>query len=144
MIGMPEASSLVRHLPALSTPGIIVGLAGGVLKHSVFLSAPGRAATVGLALYVGGASVPVWEKQVSVPSGTLVVEGIPVTTTTASSTLVVTPLGGGAVYAGREVTEKGSRGPMLALAPILPQRTTAFVPTVVSQPGSSVPGVSSR
>ena len=97
-----------------------------------------------LALYVGGASVPVWEKQVGVPSGTLVVEGIPVTTTTASSTLVVTPLGGGAVYAGREVTEKGSRGPMLALAPILPQRTTALVPTVVSQPGSSVPGVSSR
>mgnify|MGYP000163774198 CR=1 FL=1 len=40
-------------------------------------------AVVGLALYVGGASVPVWEKQVGVPSGTLVVEGIPVTTTTA-------------------------------------------------------------
>lgn len=131
-------------VPALSTPGIVVGLAGGVLKHSVYLSAPGKAATVGLALYVGGASIPAWEKQVSVPSGSLVVEGIPVTTSTADSTLVVTPLGGGAVYAGRQVTEKGSRGPMLALAPILPQRTTALVPTVVSQPGSSVPGVSSR
>ena len=131
-------------VPALSAPGIVVGLAAGALKHSVMLSAPGKASTVGLALYAGGASTPAWEQKVTVASGSLSVVSIPVTTTAASSTLVVTPLGGGPVYAARQVTERGSRGPMLALAPILPQRANTLVPTVVSQPGSSVPGVSSR
>jgi hypothetical protein len=42
------------------------------------------------------------------------------------------------VYAGRQVTERGARGPMIALAPIYPTRSTTLVPVVVSVAGSSV------
>ncbi len=131
-------------VPALVAPGVVVGLAGGALKHAVMLSAPGKAAKVSLALYAPGASAPVWRRTISVGSGSLARVTIPVTTPTASSTLVLTPLSGGPVYASRQVTEAGRRGPMIALAPILPQRASTLVPTVVSQPGSSVPGVSSH
>lgn len=131
-------------VPALVAPGVVVGLAGGALKHAVMLSAPGKAAKVSLALYAPGASAPVWRRTISVGSGSLARVTIPVTTPTASSTLVLTPLAGGLVYASRQVTEAGRRGPMIALAPILPQRASTLVPTVASQPGSSVPGVSSR
>jgi hypothetical protein len=86
----------------------------------------------------------VWRRTISVPSGSLARVTIPVTTATASSTLVLTPLGGGQVYASRQVTEAGRRGPMIALAPIFAQRASTLVPTVVSVPGSSVPGMSSR
>ncbi|MFN8156047.1 MAG: DUF5719 family protein [Candidatus Nanopelagicales bacterium] len=131
-------------VPALTAPGVVVGLAGGALKHAVMLSAPGKAAKVSLALYAPGASAPVWRRTITVESGSLARVTIPVTTPTASSTLVLTPLSGGPVYASRQVTEAGRRGPMIALAPILPQRASTLVPTVVSKPGSSVPGVSSR
>ena len=131
-------------VPVLSAPGIVVGLAGGALKHAVMLSAPGAATKVALALYAPGASAPVWRRTISVPSGSLARVTIPVTTATASSTLVLTPLGGGQVYASRQVTEAGRRGPMIALAPIFAQRASTLVPTVVSVPGSSVPGMSSR
>lgn len=131
-------------VPPLVAPGIVVGMAGGALKHAVMLSAPSKAAKVALALYAPGASAPVWRRTITVESGALARVTIPVTTPTASSTLVLTPLTGGPVYASRQVTEAGRRGPMIALAPIFPQRASTLVPTVVSQPGSSVPGVSAR
>jgi hypothetical protein len=61
-----------------------------------------------------------------------------VTTVQPTSILVITPVSGGAIYAGRQVTERGARGPMIALAPIYPTRATTLVPVVVSVPGSSV------
>jgi hypothetical protein len=64
--------------------------------------------------------------------------GIPVTTLAPTSILVITPISGGPLFAGRQVTESGARGPMIALAPILPTRATTLVPVAVSVPGSSV------
>jgi hypothetical protein len=124
--------------PALTAPGIVVGLAGGALRHAVTLAAPGRAAEVRFDLYVPGTAQPTWTSTVEVPAGSIRRVPIPVTTATASSILVVTPVSGGPVHAGREVTEAGTRGPMLALAPIYPTRASTLVPPVVSVPGSSV------
>ena len=130
--------------PALTAPGIVVGLAGLPLRHTVNLTAPDAAATVRLDLYVPGAAAATWSRTVTIAAGSLGAVAIPVTTPTAQSMLVVTPLGGGPVYASRTVTEAGARGPMIALAPIYPQRATTLVPAVVSQPGSSVAGMSHR
>jgi hypothetical protein len=128
----------------LRAAGVVVGLSGVGFQHAVFLTAPHAAASVRLALYAPGSSVAVWTSTVTVPAASLRAVGVPVKTTAASSILVVTPLGGGPVYAGREVIQWAHRGQMLALAPILPQRATTFVPAVASQPGSSVPGTTVR
>lgn len=128
----------------LDAPGIVVGLAGGALKHAVMLSAPEAASTVRLELYVPGRGAPAWRRTLEVPAGSERTIGIPVTTPTASSMLVVTPVSGGPLWASRQVTEAGRRGPMIGLAPILPTRATAQVPPVVSWPGSSVPGLTAN
>ncbi len=125
-------------IPALTAPGIVVGLAGGRLKHAVMVAAPAADASVRLELYVPGASAPTWTMTLDIPSGSVRRVAVPVTTAAATSILVVTPVSGGPVYAGREVTEAGSRGPMIALAPIFPTHATTQVPQVVSVPGSSV------
>jgi hypothetical protein len=130
--------------PELTAPGIVVGLAGLPLRHAVMVSAPGAASSVRLDLYAPGSKAPTWTRTLAVGAGSLAAITIPVTTPTASSMLVVTPLGGGPVYASRMVTEAGARGPMMALAPIYPQRASTLVPAVVSAPGSSVTGVSRR
>ena len=38
----------------------------------------------------------------------------------------------------RELTERGPRGPLLALAPVLPTRATTTVPPVISDTGSGL------
>jgi hypothetical protein len=124
--------------PALSAPGIVVGLAGGAFKHAVTLAAPETDSVVRLDVYVPGSADPEWTMTVNVTGGSVGRVVVPVTTATATSILVVTPLSGGEVYAVREVTEAGARGPMLALAPIYPTRATTIVPPVVQVPGSSV------
>jgi len=123
--------------PPLSAPGIVVGLAGGAFKHAVTLAAPDTDTIVRLDLYVPGSTAPQWTTTVNVTGGSVGRIAVPVTTTAATSILVVTPVSGGAVYAVREVTEAGTRGPMLALAPIYPTRATTIVPPVVLIPGSS-------
>jgi hypothetical protein len=124
--------------PALSAPGIVVGLAGGAFKHAVTLAAPETDSVVRLDVYVPGSADPEWTMTVNVTGGSVGRVVVPVTTTAATSILVVTPVSGGEVYAVREVTEAGARGPMLALAPIYPTRATTIVPPVVQVPGSSV------
>ena len=62
---------------------------------------------------------------------------MPVTTATASSILVITPTSGAPLSVAREIREAGTRGPLLALAPVLPSRPTTLVPPVVNLPGSS-------
>jgi len=148
-VGTGSPSTLREHdatgpVPALTAPGIVVGLTGPPLQHTVMLSAPGAASSVRLDLYAPGSSAPIWTRTLAVGAGSLAQMTIPVTTPTASSMLVITPLGGGPVYASRMLTEASALGPMLALAPIYPQRASTLVPTVVSQPGSSVNGVSRR
>ncbi len=123
--------------PPLSAPGIVVGLAGGAFKHAVTLAAPDTDTIVRLDLYVPGSAAPQWTTTVNVAGGSVGRIAVPVTTTAATSILVVTPVSGGAAYAVREVTEAGTRGPMLALAPIYPTRATTIVPPVVHIPGSS-------
>jgi hypothetical protein len=124
--------------PALSAPGIVVGLAGGAFKHAVTFAAPDTDAVVRLDLYVPGSAEPQWTTTVNITGGSVGTVAVPVATTTATSILVITPVSGGQVYAVRSVTEAGKRGPMLALAPIYPTRATTIVPPVVQVPGSSV------
>ncbi|HSN06909.1 MAG TPA: DUF5719 family protein [Candidatus Angelobacter sp.] len=126
--------------PALTAPGLVVGLAGGALRHIVGLAAPAAAAEVRLDLYSPGTTGTAWTSTVTVPEGGLTTVTVPVAGAGATSTLVVTPLTGGPVYAERQVVEAGPRGPMIALAPIYPTRATTLVPVVASVPGSSVAG----
>jgi len=124
--------------PQLTAPGVVVGLAKNQLEHRVILAAPDAAAVVRLELFVPGASAPAWTQVLTVAHGASRSTTIPVTTASATSILVITPVSGGPVFAGRQVVEHGARGPMIALAPIYPTRAVASVPVVISIPGSSV------
>jgi len=124
--------------PQLTRPAVIVGLAKNQLDHRIIVAAPDLAAVVRFELFAPGTAAPVWTQVVSVPRGSIHRYGIPVTTLEATSILVITPISGGPVYAGRQVTESGARGPMMALAPLYPTRATTLVPVAVSVPGSSV------
>jgi hypothetical protein len=121
----------------LNAPGVVVGLAGGALKHTLALSAAAGRGSVDLAVYVPGATAPQWTSSVTVEDGTSVRVPVPITTTTASSILVITPSSGAPLVVGREIREAGARGPLLALSPVLPSRSTTLVPPVVNLPGSS-------
>ena len=124
--------------PQLTRPAVVVGLAKNQLDHRVIVAAPDNAAVVRFELFVPGSTAPVWTQVVPVPRGSVRRAVIPVTTIEPTSILVITPVSGGAVFAGRQVIERGARGPMIALAPIYPTRATTLVPVVVSVPGSSV------
>lgn len=124
--------------PALTAPGVVVGLAGGALRHQIALTSASGAGSVDLALYVPGTSTPEWTATALVPDGSSQRVEVPVTTATATSILVITPSGGAPLYVAREISEAGARGPLLALAPILPSRSSTLVPPVVGLPGSSV------
>lgn len=123
--------------PALTSPGVVVGLARNQLTHKVIVAAPGLAGNVRFELFVPGRADAVWRQDVLVPHGAVRRVTIPVTTPSATSILIVTPMSGGPVYAGRQVTEAGARGPMIALAPIYPTRASTYVPVVVPLPGSA-------
>ena len=123
--------------PLLNAPGIVAGLRRGI-THRIDVAAPAAQAVVRMELYVPGTTGAVWAQSVTVPRGATRRSVVPVTTLAASSFVVVTPVSGGPVYAGREVSEAGARGPMIALAPIYPTRATTSVPVAVSVPGSSV------
>jgi len=123
--------------PALTAPGIVAGLRRGI-THRIDVSAPDAPAVVRVSLYVPGTAGAIWTQSLTVPKGTTRRIEVPVTTLAAASFVVVAPVSGGTVYAGREITEAGARGPMIALAPIYPTRATTRVPVVVSVPGSSV------
>ncbi len=131
-----ERDAIAAGVP-LTAPGIVVGLAGGALKHTLALSAADGAGSVDLAVYVPGSTTPAWTSSATVPAGSTIRVAVPVTTPTASSILVITPTSGAALVVSREITEAGARGPMLALAPVLPSRSTTLVPPVVSFPGSA-------
>jgi len=122
--------------PALTAPGVVVGLGLGTILHVVGVTAPSAATSVRLDVYVGGSPTPAWTRTVDVPAGSS--RRIRVAVEKDGSLLVVTPLGKGPAYVTREVTERGPRGPLLALAPILPTRSTTTVPPVVQRPGSSL------
>jgi len=122
--------------PRLTAPGIVVGLATGSVRHGVGLAAPTDDAVVRLDLYAAGSTTPVSTRTVTVTGGTSI--RVPVAVTQPGAMLVVTPVSGGPVYATRELTELGSRGFMLALAPILPLRASTTVPPVAQVPGSSL------
>jgi hypothetical protein len=131
-----ERDALGAGVP-LNAPGIVVGLAGGALKHTLALTAASGRGSVDLAVYVPGATAAQWTSSVTVEEGTSVRVPVPVTTTTASSILVITPTSGAPLVVARETREAGARGPMLALAPVLPSRSSTLVPPVVNLPGSS-------
>ncbi len=122
--------------PALTAPGIVVGLGTGTVRHVVGVAAPAGDTGVRLDLYVGGATTPTWTRTLPVAGGRYA--RILVDVTTNDSLLVITPLGPGPVHVTRELTERGPRGPLLALAPVLPTRATTTVPPVVSDPGSGL------
>jgi hypothetical protein len=124
--------------PQLTRPAVVVGLAKNQLDHRVIVAAPDLAAVVRFELFVPGTTAPVWTQVVPIPHGSVRRAVIPVTTLTPTSILVITPISGGPVFAGRQVIERGARGPMIALAPIYPTRATTLVPVAVSVPGSSV------
>jgi hypothetical protein len=124
--------------PQLTRPAVVVGLAKNQLDHSVIVAAPDLAAVVRFELFVPGTVAPVWTDVVPIPHGSVRRALIPVTTLTPTSILVVTPVSGGPVFAGRQVIERGARGPMIALAPIYSTRASTLVPVAVSVPGSSV------
>jgi hypothetical protein len=121
----------------LNAPGVVVGLAGGALKHTLALSAATGRGSVDLAVYAPGSTAPQWTSSVTVEDGSSVRVPVPITTPTASSILVITPASGAPLVVGREIREAGARGPLLALSPVLPSRSTTLVPPVVNLPGSS-------
>jgi hypothetical protein len=126
-------------VPALESPGVVTGLAAGANRHTVALAVAGTAsAAVRLELYAPGSTDPAWTETLTVVGGSSVRVPVPVATAEPTSILVVVPVSGGRVFATREVAEAGARGPLLALAPILPTRATTVVPPVVSVPGSAV------
>jgi hypothetical protein len=122
--------------PALGAPGIVTGLGLGTILHVVGISAPAAATSVRLDVYVGGSTTPVWTRTVDVAAGAS--SRVRVQVDKDGSLLVVTPLGEGPAYITREVTEQGPRGPLLALAPVLPTRATTTVPPVQQRPGSAL------
>ncbi len=124
--------------PALTSPGLITGLAGPHLVHELGIAAPSSTATVKVDLYVGGKAAPTWTRTVTVKQGSIVDEVVPVSTPDSTSMILVTPVSGGPVYVTRVETELGRNGPMLGLAPLLPIRATTLVPPVESVPGSAV------
>jgi len=126
--------------PALVSPGLIAGLAGPNVIHELGISAPSAQAIVKLELFVTGAPAATWTKTVTVKAGSLADVRIPVTTAKATSIVVVTPVSGGPIYVTRSVTELGSNGPLLGLAPLLSTRATTLVPPVQGAPGSAVLG----
>jgi hypothetical protein len=121
--------------PALTAPGIVVGLAPGGATTTIAVASAQAAATVRLDLYAGGSSTPAWTSTVQVGAGGLVRTPVPVTA--PDSFLVVVPVSGGPVHVTRELLEAGARGPMVALAPVLPTRATTTVPPVVALPASA-------
>lgn len=131
-----QEGDVTAGTPALVAPGIVVGLGTGTIRHVVGLAAPGGDTGVRLDLYVGGSTTPSWTRTVDVASGSSA--RVLVEVTKNDSLLVLTPLGPGPVHATRELTERGPRGPMLALAQVLPTRATTTVPPVVSVPGSGL------
>ncbi len=126
-------------VPALTSPGIVVGLrkglGSGTLVHGVALAAPGADSVVRLDVYRENGTAPAWTATVDVAAGTSQYAQVPVDSD--NSLLVVTP-GAGRVYAARQRVENGPRGPMLAIAPLLPTRATTTVPPVIDAPASSV------
>lgn len=122
--------------PELTAPGVVVGLGLGSILHVVGISAPAAATSVRLDVYVGGSTTPVWTRTVEVPAGAS--SRVRVKVDKDGSLLVITPLGTGPAYVTREVTEQGPRGPLLALAPVLPTRSTTTVPPVQQRPGSAL------
>jgi hypothetical protein len=133
-----ERDTTAPVVPLLG-PGVVTGLSAGPNQHAVALAVPGeQAAVVRLDLYAPGSSGPVWTQTVTVVGGSSVRVPVPVTTAEPTSLLVLTPVSGGSVHASREVAEAGARGPLLALAPVLPTRATTVVPPVISLPGSAV------
>jgi hypothetical protein len=131
-----ERDTVAAGVP-LNAPGIVVGLAGGALKHALALTAASGRGSVDLAVYVPGVAAPQWTSSVTVEDGSSVRVPVPVTTPTASSILVITPASGAPLVVAREIREAGARGPLLALSPVLPSRSTTLVPPVVNLPGSS-------
>jgi hypothetical protein len=134
---LKERDATAAGVP-LTAPGVVVGLAGGAFKHHIALTTAAGAGSADLALYVPGTATPTWTATIDVPSQATRRVIVPVTTPTASSILVITPTSGAPLYVSREITEAGARGPLLALAPILPSRSSTLVPPVLSVPGSSV------
>ncbi|MCA0329813.1 MAG: DUF5719 family protein [Actinobacteria bacterium] len=125
--------------PALVAPGIVVGLrtglGSGTLVHGIALAAPDEASVVRLDVYRENGTSPSWTATVDVAAGTSQYTRVPVDSD--NSLLVVTPVSG-RVYASRQLVENGPRGPMLAIAPLLPTRATTTVPPVIDAPASSV------
>jgi hypothetical protein len=123
---------------ALTAPGVISGLQGGAYRNAVSLAAPAAGAQVQLDLYVGTASTRAWTTTVTLAPGSSQRFEIPVTTSTPDGMLVITPMSGGSVYVTRQLEESGTRGPMIAFAPVYPTRATTVVPPVAGRPGLSV------
>jgi hypothetical protein len=124
--------------PALSSPGLIAGLAGPHLVHELGIAAPTAQAKVKVELYVSGKSAPTWSHIVNVTAGSIADVTVPVSTADSTSMVLVTPISGGPIYVTRVETEMGRNGPMLGLAPLLPTRATTLVPPVELVPGSAV------
>jgi hypothetical protein len=124
--------------PALTSPGLITGLAGGNLIQSLGIASPTAASTVKIDLYASGSSTPNWTSEVKVRAGSIADVRIPVNSAEATSMALVTPVSGGPVYVTRVETEIGKNGPMVGLAPLLPTRASTVVPPVEAVPGSAV------
>ena len=122
----------------LSAPGVISALQGGNFRNSVSLAAPAGAASVTLDLYDGTSPAKAWTTTVSLAPGSSKTVAIPIASTRPDGMLVVTPSSGGSVYVTRRLEENGTRGPMLAFAPVYPTRATTVVPPVAVRPGLSV------
>jgi hypothetical protein len=114
-------------------PGVVPEVRqGDGVRSTLLLTAPAGAAVVALRALPGGDAPAGASTEVRLPAGAQVVVDLATVSDAAQWSLAVVPeAGAGPVLAVRQVTETGTRGPLLTSSPVLPGRYTVDVPSVV-------------
>ena len=125
------------------TPGVVPEVRqGDAVTSTLLLTAPAGAAVVELrplpadgssATSANSATSATTPTEVRLPAGSQVSVDLSTVSEAAEWSLAVVPRpGAGPVLAVRQVTETGTRGPLVTSSPVLPGRYTVAVPSVVA------------
>ena len=114
-------------------PGVVPEVRQGEsVTSTLLLTAPAGAAVVELQPLPGGDAATGPPTEVRLPAGAQVAIDLSTVSEAAGWALAVVPQpGSGPVLAARQVTETGSRGPLVTSSPVPPGRYTVAVPSVV-------------
>ena len=114
-------------------PGVVPEVrVGEQVTSTLLLTAPAGAAVVELRQLPGSEGTGGPPTEVRLPAGSQVAIDLVTVSDAAQWSLAVVPQpGAGPVLAVRQVTETGTRGPLVTSSPVLPGRYTVAVPSVV-------------